>query len=367
MKKMLGFLSLLICCTTVFATPIKYMTFFGDSLTDNGNLYSYLSQQLPKDPPYFKGRFSNGITWAEIVGKHYQDNDNVITANYAVGGATAILRDPVKGGSPFEMIDEINLYLSNTTLDEHMNTLYFIWIGANDYFAEDEQNPDALTTDVVQRITDDVQELINNGGQHFVIIDLPNLSKTPRGLAANEELAKRWKRLSFMHHQKLLNATNTFKSQYPDFSFTFIDSLSALANPKKYNKKYSKHITNTTDSCWLGDYMLRKSRSSQYSDIKTFDSELANAYSKNITLLKKTPNALELSKFIMNSPTLNEAYRVQKLKESGMTPCENPDNYVFWDTIHPTRAMHEIFANVVIEALANDGINNFVVDNRVAH
>jgi len=39
---------------------------FGDSLSDNGNLYAISGQ--PTSPPYFQGRFSNGPVFTELLG-----------------------------------------------------------------------------------------------------------------------------------------------------------------------------------------------------------------------------------------------------------------------------------------------------------
>jgi GDSL-like Lipase/Acylhydrolase len=64
------------------------LVFFGDSLTDNGNLFKLTQGTLP-DTPWWKGRFSNGPTYAEqlpgllgVSASHVQ--------NYAYGGARAV-------------------------------------------------------------------------------------------------------------------------------------------------------------------------------------------------------------------------------------------------------------------------------------
>ena len=33
--------------------------------------------------------------------------------------------------------------------------------------------------------------------------------------------------------------------------------------------------------------------------------------------------------------------------------CENPAEYVYWDNIHPTAAVHRILGNAVVEAWTN--------------
>ena len=39
---------------------------YGDSLTDNGNLFAITNPHNPP-PPYFQGRSSNGPTWVEVL------------------------------------------------------------------------------------------------------------------------------------------------------------------------------------------------------------------------------------------------------------------------------------------------------------
>lgn len=45
---------------------IKHLAVFGDSVSDNGNVYKLTDKQWPP-AKYYKGRFSNGPVWAERV------------------------------------------------------------------------------------------------------------------------------------------------------------------------------------------------------------------------------------------------------------------------------------------------------------
>ena len=62
---------------------------FGDSLSDNGNLYAATGGAQPLSPPYFQGRFSNGPVWVELLGFTQARVGGSVTGsiNYAYGGA----------------------------------------------------------------------------------------------------------------------------------------------------------------------------------------------------------------------------------------------------------------------------------------
>jgi phospholipase/lecithinase/hemolysin len=117
MKKILALVLSLFVCSSVFAGNVKQIVFFGDSMTDNGNLYN-LIKTMPKSPPYYKGRFSNGPTWAEYVERSFYNTHYIDSQNYAYGGATAILHSFVT--------DKIALpiTLSAEMYEYYLNTLY---------------------------------------------------------------------------------------------------------------------------------------------------------------------------------------------------------------------------------------------------
>ncbi len=43
--------------------PFNDLIFFGDSLSDNGNLYNRTFGYIPKSPPYYEGRF---FKWTDM-------------------------------------------------------------------------------------------------------------------------------------------------------------------------------------------------------------------------------------------------------------------------------------------------------------
>lgn len=86
-KLQIIFCGLLISAVSYGFSPVfDTMVIFGDSLSDNGNLYRYFLHFLPVSPPYHEGHFSNGPLWAEYVYQNYFPSDYTIGfQNYAVG------------------------------------------------------------------------------------------------------------------------------------------------------------------------------------------------------------------------------------------------------------------------------------------
>lgn len=326
MKKFLLVL-LLICWQTVFAAPLSGIVFFGDSLSDDGNLYGLLLRIIPKSPVYFKGRFSNGATWAEYVGKHYYDKYYIDYDNYAYGGATAIYHQPKSDFiAPTILSEEISRYTTDALGQDKSKILYSIWVGGNDYLFAQNEDANELTSKVINQIVKSIKVLIDEGARNFLILNLPDLSKIP--FANTNGFNEKLFTMSTMHNQKLAEAIQSLQSAYPNAKFTYIDvfsmMLDVINNPEKYNQQYSVNITNTTDACWLGKFT--------YKNAITFSN--INARVKNV---------------ILNSPELSYVYA--QGNGQTVTPCANADEHIFWDKIHPSAVVHRILAQIVLQQL----------------
>lgn len=88
----------------VKAATIDYsqLFVFGDSLSDSGNVFNLSGGTFPPSPPYFPGRFSNGPNWVDQFAAHLGLNPSLITdpalnpasppsdgINFAYGAATS--------------------------------------------------------------------------------------------------------------------------------------------------------------------------------------------------------------------------------------------------------------------------------------
>lgn len=156
---------------------------FGDSLSDNGNLFGTTGNP---PPPYFNGRFSNGPVWVEQIfgpmnnpalGGNVTDD-----VNMAFGGARADNDANANGPIPSHQA-QIGIFLgSGGTFGA--NDLVISWAGANDLF---QQVPSATTQAQLAGIgvetagdqANNISTLIAAGAQNILVPNLPNFGAAP--------------------------------------------------------------------------------------------------------------------------------------------------------------------------------------------
>lgn len=345
-KSLLLFLSIFLT-TQLYAMPFHRIAFFGDSLSDNGNLYQWLLHIIPKSPPYFRGRFSNGETWSEDLGQYYYHRYYISYKIYAVAGATAIYHSPnSRFISPSTLSMEIERYFLDALFKNKKDYLFVLWIGGNDYLFDDKTDPNLATDKVVVHIYEAMQTLIKAGGINFVILNLPDLSKIP--FARNNGLSNRLNLMSQLHNLKLSKAMDKLKATYPGIKIILINIYDMfndmMVDPEKYNKKYGMHIKNVTEACWTGGFLLSNA---------LLQSNLRKALVKKQCDVKPThlteQEVQNLTQLILVSPALRISYQPYVLMEK--KPCPNVDEYLFWDDIHPTEAIHKVLAKLAAETI----------------
>lgn len=346
-KYLLLFSGLLVSLIT-FANPVptfKQVIFFGDSLSDNGNLYRHLAHLIPKYPPYFNGRFSNGYVWSDILSYRLFSQYEITSDNFAVGGATAIAH-PFQLYLPVTLEMEYDDYIAQNIFHNKDNTLYVIWIGGNDYL-QGAKDIEGMTTAVINAIVNVIKELSINKGAQFLVISMPDLALTPE--ARVNDLADNYQQLALRHNQKLHEAILSLQKQNPDIKiheFNFLDHpilhdlIESQAYREKIDKEYHVNITNVIDPCWTGSLFNPLSPNAIQ---QTFN---------NQTVLSHTLLNPLLGQDILHNPELLEAYRVNQLSLQGVIPCKDPEGYIFWDNIHPTTMVHGILADVFLKEIS---------------
>lgn len=148
---------------------------FGDSLSDPGNLFKLIGQP---PPPYWNGRFSNGPIWAEQIAEPLGIAPAHVT-NVALGGSTTtdILRLQV---TPLVKAAEGKLPGGG---------LYLYWGGANDLLnllSNPSGNPQLVIGNAMAQTAAALQKLVLAGARNILVLNLPDLSKTPRVIALND-------------------------------------------------------------------------------------------------------------------------------------------------------------------------------------
>jgi phospholipase/lecithinase/hemolysin len=351
MKKIFLWIALLFFTTSLFATPVKKMVYLGDSLSDNGNLYRWL-HFIPKSPPYYNGRFSNGLVWSEVTEKYFFNKYNIQSANYATGGTNVFYENPFGGHLPYSLSSEMFDYVVRSKGHADSETLFLIWAGANDYTAG-HKDIDVATTNVVNGLMkivsnphpkwDEHYGLLEYGAKYFIVIGMPDLSKAP--FAKISGIEQNLHDLSVMHNEKLIQTIEKFQTEHPDIKIVYFDARSILdsmmSHIDEYNKKFNKHIKILDEACWKGGYTLQGKN-----DVNHIAAELQ----KNLPA-DSNIDTQKLAQHILSSPDLAVAYQNGKLAERGVMPCENPDDYMFWDLVHPSATTHEILASLIIDKI----------------
>ena len=297
--------------------------FFGDSLSDTGNILSFTGGEFPSFP-FATGRFSNGDVWVDYLAEELNLTIDPFTANtthndglnYAVGGTTS----GTEGAFPvnFGLQQQIDLFELQTQLnpaDTLSDDLLFLWTGANDYFsfiADDPTTPDVVEAEFPQtgkerknavievvdiNIGGAIQDLIDAGGENIVVFNLPSLEATPLGQGLDKKDRKQLEKLTNKHNKRLSSLVKKTEKLNPDVNIieVDIDDLfeDILDRPDEFG------LTDVTD---------------------------------NFT-------GIDLYTGINQPPAMG-----------------NPEDYLFFDSVHPTTNVHGLVADLVMNELTDEGL-----------
>ena len=181
MVSAIGLIALWSCSLPIFAAYTQVIA-FGDSLSDNGNLYS-ASYGLVPTYPYWQGRFSNG----EVAVEYLASELGVPLTDYAYGGATSGTDNYVSIAYGFPGLpgvsQEVSGYLSSLgggTADNQ--ALFVLWAGANDFFTYGDYQStyypggsSELISSTVSNIETSLIALENAGARNILVPNLPEI------------------------------------------------------------------------------------------------------------------------------------------------------------------------------------------------
>jgi outer membrane lipase/esterase len=308
--------------------PFDRIVVFGDSLSDPGNVFALNGGQIVAPPdygmngiganripevvtlipdaPYSSRHFSNGPTWIEILAGAIGLSSSVRPAvpgaligaddgrasNYAVGGATAA----DIGVTQFPLGVQVDLFLSDVRGHAPADALYVIAIGGNDIRAALAAGPGVLNlalTSVGQNIT----KLHGAGARKFLVWNAPDLGRAPALQRLNAFVPG------------IAGAATALSAGYNQNLQGVLQGLGALPGI----------------------------------DIVQFD-----AFG-NLALVQENPRRFGL----IDASTACIQPNVPQFGFPSAPPfrCAQPDRWLFWDGIHPTRAGHAIIAVLVGKTL----------------
>ncbi len=301
----LFFLVALLVTQTATAGQFARLIVFGDSLSDPGNAFVVLHRaeqrpfQLIPDAPYAIGglHFSNGATWVEDLGQAMQLSATTgpalakppISSNYAVGAARA------RPGALYDLTTQVGLFLGNANGSASDDALYVIFVGGNDVrdaivaLATDPSGATSMGIihSALGAVRDNLTVLASSGARHFLVANAPNLALVPAVRLQGPAAEGAAYQLSAAFNQGLTQVLDGLQAALP-LSITRLDVFGILS--QVVADPAAVGLTNVQDPCIVPE--------------------------------------LTVSPF-----------------------CARPDQYLFWDGIHPTRAGHAILGRAAQSAL----------------
>ncbi len=273
---------------------------FGDSLSDIGNV-RVTTFGIAARAPYFNGRLTNGPNYvdylAPLLGLGPPSHSLAGGLNYAYGGAT------VRGDSAFidSLITQKNDYLTASSGFADPAALYIALGGGNDV-----RNPATNVLTAAADLVSIVSDLLSAGAQTIVVPNLPDLGLTPEVTEFGQGAGTASTARSVLFNAALAAGLNGLEADDRIIQFDLFGSLNEIvADAASGGTQFG--ITNVVDDCWEGGP----------------------------------------SGFGLGDPLLGGSY----------PQCSNPDEYLFWDIVHPTSAAHEVLAEGLYQTLVQANVN----------
>ena len=278
---------LLAWASSAEATDYSCMYVFGDSLSDTGNVWTYYNYTEPL-PPYWQGRYSNGPLWVETLATRC----GVANPTAIMQGGTNFAVAGSTTGNDFPNLQrQVQRYLESDLAPGGLadpTALYTVWSGGNDFW------------DVIGSNPTDAQLTQCAGSISTWVANVTNAVSTLRAAGAVNILVLDLPPLGSVPKESASTKKAEINALAYEFNTELADNMTAIENASP-----SLHL------CYLDVYGL-------------FEQVLED------------PSAYGL----VNVTD-------QAIQHTG----DDPDTYLFWDTVHPTTAAHAILGNMAAQAL----------------
>jgi phospholipase/lecithinase/hemolysin len=264
----------------------KTLFAFGDSLSDAGNDY-YIDGGTDPVSPYYQGHFSNGLTWVEdlssMLGLGTLAPSLKGGHDFAFGGAetgpTAI-----EGANPGDLLEQVAQY--GLKYPQYQGALYTLDIGGNDLIkALDELHAGQISSSVAgtaiaqaeANTVHAVDTLYALGARNLLFYEVPDLGLAPHFAA--DGLA--WQQLASNVAKSFDQTVLSDLAPLERIGLKVYDlptyaDLDLLVNSKGtyFGSQYGITFANVTDQGWTGNFTSASSGilRPNYQDYLFFDS-----------------------------------------------------------------------------------------------
>jgi phospholipase/lecithinase/hemolysin len=292
--------------TKAFAASFSQFFIFGDSLSDTGNAFTATGglvnpqKAIPPSPPFAPGRFSNGKVWVDYAGEQLKLNP---IPSLTVQPGTI----PRQG---------VNFAIggAETGLQSTFPGTTFTVPGVLSQIGQFRQNspvadPNALyavfaggndyffnanpnVNQVVQNLSVAVDSLAQAGAKNIVVLNLPNLGDSP--FSTVRGTSQQLNNLTKQHNTQLAVALQGLRSTNPNVNLTSVDINSLFDLVRGNPARFG--LKDVKNPCVVGD--------------------LTNIISA----------------------------------------CINPDDFLFFDAVHPTTKVHDLIAKATLASIAGKSI-----------
>lgn len=229
----------LLVSTAASAAQFSKVVIIGDSLSDGGNLSLALAPQI--QPPL---RFTTnpGETAAELVadGLGLAVTPSLLGGtDYAFGGA-GVVNNSTAGPIP-TLPQQLQMYLAANGGVADSRALYQVWGGANDIFYQTavSTDPSVLAAGTLKAAQTELAllgQLQAAGGSYVVVYNLPDIGKTPSGLAGGAAASAGATQLSVAFNSQLNTGLNQLSGSglniIPVNAYQLLNEV--IANPAAY-------------------------------------------------------------------------------------------------------------------------------------
>lgn len=237
-----------------------------EELNKQGKSKSDMADDVITKRPYIKNLLRDSFNLDSNTHVNYKGQDFV--RNYSEGGLTSFdySRRPTANiklaitqkilstldGKRRLLMEDDKVRLVNA--EHKKESLIIEWSGANDLITVNEKPTYEAADKAVQARLHNVEELIKNGYQNYVLFSLPDLSLTPRFQSRSVQEQNEAHEISMYFNQKLNEGMQQLQVRYPtcnldvyDVNKTFAE---AIKNPEQFHldpKKLFKPFKSSED------------------------------------------------------------------------------------------------------------------------